>query len=675
MMPPRSALLAASLVVACSTPTPDGMTLEIIPAEPSTFDGLTAIIPEQALGEGVTYAYTWSQNGSVVSDLTGAYVPAERTARGDVWSVVATPTSENGKKVGATATSEVTIRNTPPIANRVALDDDKPTSSDVLTATATGSDIDEDALTWTFTWYVNGEEVQSGASDELAIGNYIDGDLVDVSAIATDGEDESTLVRSTPVRIRNSPPQVLSVEIASDADPHGFTDLTCAPTETFDQDGDALTFDYEWTVNGERVGPRDEIVNRIGRRGDVVTCRARGFDGKQRGEWTESAAITLSNTPPAAPELAITPTDTTDADSPVCAVLSGVTDWDGDALTFAFDWTLDGSAWTGPTRRTVHAGDTIDNAYIEVDQEWSCAATATDGSLTSDAGSSPSVVIRVNWLGPREFNNCGKVGTTGPSASECATAYKGKTLDGEVSVTAGRQSWVVPVTGRYTIEAQGARGNGTGSTAGGSGAIIKGEFELIAGDTVFVSVGQQGTGGSYQGGGGGGTWVYKGTTPLLIAGGGGGMGYYGTSWGYTSCAGSTTEYGGQPAYGSWGSCGGTKSTDLRQGGRSGCYYGGGGAGIDSNGANDSCYGSGGGLSWSNGLTGGTGSGSGNGGFGGGGSGGGDWGAGAGGGYSGGNGASSDGVGGGGGSYNSGTNKTARTGNTGHGKVVLDLILD
>jgi hypothetical protein len=552
-----SALIAASFVVACGQPAPDGMTLAIVPAEPSTLDALMAVLPVQPVGEGVTYTYQWSVNGTAVPDLTGSLVPPDRTTRGDVWSVVATPTSADGKKVGATATSEITIRNTAPVATRVSITDDAPTSSDDISAVAVGSDLDDDALTWTFTWYVNGEQVQDGSSDTLTVGNYIDGDLVDVSAIATDGEDATTIVRSAPVRVRNSPPQVLSVALeGAEPDPHGFTDLVCSPAETFDQDGDELSFFYEWRVNGAKVQRADAVVNRVGKRGDVVTCLIRAYDGKSYGEWTESDPITLANTPPETPSVMITPTDPSEIDAPVCAVTSPTTDWDGDALSYAITWTLDGTPWTGPTRATVRAGDTIDNAYIDVGQEWSCAATATDGALTSGRGSSTPVIIRVNWTGPREFTSCAHTGQTGPSQSQCNTAYTGKTLAGEVTVSAGRQRWVVPVTGRYSIEASGARGTGTGSAAAGSGAIIKGEFELIEGDIVTIAVGQMGTGGSFQGGGGGGTWVYKGSTPLLIAGGGGGAGYYGTSWGYTPCTGSTTEYGSRPQYTSWGSCGG-----------------------------------------------------------------------------------------------------------------------
>jgi hypothetical protein len=680
MFQQRSALIAASLVVACGQPTPDGMTLEIIPAEPSTFDALVAVIPSQALGEGVTYTYVWSVNGSAAGDVAGAMVPPERTTRGEVWSVVATPTSSDGKKVGAIATSEVTIRNTPPVSVRVSIDDDAPTSSDDIKATPVGSDIDGDELSWTFTWYVNGDEVQSGTSDTLAVGNYIDGDFVDVQAIGSDGEDQTTPVRSAPVRVRNSPPRVISVAIESaEPDPHGFTDLTCIPTETFDQDGDELSFFYEWRVNGEKVQRADATVNRIAKRGDAVTCLIRAYDTKAFGEWTESPAVTLVNTPPAVPELRITPEDTTDSDSMVCSVRNGLTDWDGDALTFTFTWTKNGTAWSGPTRQTVRPGDTIDDAYTFADDSWTCEAISSDGSLTSAMGVSPAALIRVSWDGPRNFTNCAKTGATGPSQSQCDTAYRGGTLEAEVTVRDGIQEWVVPATGRYLIEAKGARGavqTTTWGSSAGNGAVVSGEFELTEGDRLRIAVGQQGSTGGNQAGGGGGTFIVRGDEPLLIAGGGGACGYYCSDWGYSGCNASTTEFATLGAGSSWSSCRGVKTDRRAEGGLSGCYFGEGGGGFNSNGQGDTCWGSSGGQSWKNGARGGEGwsAGSGDGGFGGGGSGAGSEASGGGGGYSGGD-ASRYGAAGGGGSYNGGENRKATASHTGHGAVLIDLILD
>lgn len=222
------------------------------------------------------------------------------------------------------------------------------------------------------------------------------------------------------------------------------------------------------------------------------------------------------------------------------------------------------------------------------------------------------------------------------------------------------QTYVVPTTGNYRIEAWGAQGgSSTGSPTvgqGGLGARMYGEFALTAGETIKILVGQQGIGGNnsqsnhWAGGGGGGTFVTRAphntTGSILVVAGGGGGGYY---------------YSGTVANGT----GGTTGTSglSGQGGVAGGSTGGAGTGVNG-GASSGFSGNGtyssssyvnggaGGLmqtSWGDfGL---------HGGFGGGGGAG--LPSGGGGGYSGGGGGTWNylGAAGGGGSYNSGTNQS------------------
>jgi hypothetical protein len=126
------------------------------------------------------------------------------------------------------------------------------------------------------------------------------------------------------------------------------------------------------------------------------------------------------------------------------------------------------------------------------------------------------------------FTPAGAIGTTGPTQLMVDTAYTGTTLDGDVTSTAGIQFWVVPMTGPYQIEAFGGQGYGG---FGGRGAHMTGEFNLTAGDTLKILVGQMGapflsfpaTTNDLQFGGGGGSFVtLTDNTPLVVAGGGGG---------------------------------------------------------------------------------------------------------------------------------------------------------
>jgi hypothetical protein len=282
-----------------------------------------------------------------------------------------------------------------------------------------------------------------------------------------------------------------------------------------------------------------------------------------------------------------------------------------------------------------------------------------------------SPVIEGNATNPYEFSNAGVTGRNGPTLAQVNAAYAGTNLAGDINMsTQGIQEWTVPVTGTYTIAAFGAQGgngsneNGSSTTIGGLGAIMKGEFALTAGEKLKILVGQKGseeTSYSYRpGGGGGGTFVIKSdNTKLIIAGGGGG--------------------GGNPSYGQTdGGNGIVEETNMNTGslgnGGDASSYNGGGAGFTGNGSAVSTTPA---DSFTNGGKGGNPTGHANqsvGGFGGGGA------ArllpGGGGGYSGGKATGTwagSGSAYGGGSFNAGTNQDNKAGeNEDHGRLLIVL---
>lgn len=80
----------------------------------------------------------------------------------------------------------------------------------------------------------------------------------------------------------------------------------------------------------------------------------------------------------------------------------------------------------------------------------------------------------------------------------------------------------IPRDGVYRITARGAQGGNVNQSKGGRGAVVQGEFELKATETLHILCGGMGR----DGGGGGGTFVSLNSrdNALLVAGGGGGAG-------------------------------------------------------------------------------------------------------------------------------------------------------
>jgi PKD repeat protein len=125
------------------------------------------------------------------------------------------------------------------------------------------------------------------------------------------------------------------------------------------------------------------------------------------------------------------------------------------------------------------------------------------------------------------FTNCGQVGRTGPSQTQCNNTYG----PGVVTVNNGIQQWVVP-PGIFSleIEAWGAQGGGSSARPGGLGAYVKTEVAVTPGQVLNIVVGQAGNitpsnSPSGNRGGGGGSFVWdpqSDSEPLIAAGGGGG---------------------------------------------------------------------------------------------------------------------------------------------------------
>jgi hypothetical protein len=362
---------------------------------------------------------------------------------------------------------------------------------------------------------------------------------------------------------------------------------------------------------------------------------------------------------------------------PFEAVSSGnESSWTKDYTNFSNNGNVTGATWSGTSGYDGFGAYAFDgtNDYIDVGNDSSLRSVREAVAITAWVKSSDEgYVIAVDPPAGTVYNftTCSQTGRNGPSQGNCDSNYSGTTLDGDVTVGGGIQNWTVPQTGTYTIEARGASGGGppTSYTSNypGKGAIMRGEFDLIAGQEIQILVGQRGTWLTHDGGGGGGTFVVNATnSTIIIAGGGGGPSYSGSYyWGTnasTGSSGTTGTYGD----GAGGTNGGGGTTAA--GG-----YAGPGGGLIGNGGTAPSSGLAGGLSFINGGTGGDTGSNCYGGFGGGGgSHGGGWGGGGGGGYSGGGGSSSSQYGGGGGgSNNTGDNQVNSEGTTlGEGWVTI-----
>jgi hypothetical protein len=277
------------------------VSVTISPSSPRTSDVLqTSVAAHDADGDALTFSYEWLRNGAPVAGATGPSLDLSVAGHGDRDDTITVRVrASDGQTTSVAATASVVVANTAPTAS-VILDVTAPTTNQVITATATSSDADGDALTYTFTWKLNGgvRSATSGPNasslfDLSVAGNGDRGQTVSVEVRVSDGTLDSAVGSASAVVVNSSPTITVSL---SDTSPRS-RDVLVATATAQDADADPLTLTYTWRVNGvtKEVGPSDRFdlaPKGNGDKGDVVTVIVTASDGAATATADASATVT-----------------------------------------------------------------------------------------------------------------------------------------------------------------------------------------------------------------------------------------------------------------------------------------------------------------------------------------------------------------------------------------------
>ena len=379
-------------------------------------------------GDALTWTYTWYVSGGQVASgseptLAGVF------AKGDEVLVEAVANDGNSDSNAITSAS-VTVLNSAPSLEGATIAPAEPRGDSTLTCTAVGAaDIDGDPVTTTATWNVDGREVGEHAS--LDSSSFSKGQQVRCTLTPTDGEDVGAPVTSAAVTIANTPPLLGAISMtpspARTADTIGVT-----ASGVSDLDGDTVTLAYSWEVGGSVVSTSSTLASSAHSKGDLVEVTVTPNDGDDDGTPL-SASLTIANTAPTTPALAIAPASPRPTDDLVCSITTGSVDADGDRIRYTFSWTVDGSSWSGSTSTTTYSGDTIPNSATSDGEVWICSVVADDGTDSSSAGASSVEIssrdgqvrtIAGTWLDVL-YEPCGTGTTCTASDARSACSAKG----------------------------------------------------------------------------------------------------------------------------------------------------------------------------------------------------------------------------------------------------------
>ena len=375
---------------------------------------------EGAIGQ-VTPDTAGFVSGSHTPDLLGTHL----------FSLVAT----DSEGLTGTATATLTVNGSPG-APVVSIGPGAPNTLDDLVATldVSASDPEGDPLTYQWSWSVGGvvQSALAGAASVPAANTSRD-EVWQVSVTASDGWSTSATATAS-VTIGNAPPTVSTPSI-SPATLYTSSSPTCGGAVGSDPDGDAVTVAVSWSVNGSPSGSGTTLPSSAIVKNDTVECTATPSDGTSTGASVTSPPVVVSNSAPTSPTVEVTPFVPTPADQLTCTYLSMGSDPDGDQVTHARDWLINGSS--------MNSNISWLSAVWTSDQDVvTCVGTATDGALTSPPGTdSVTVCAQSTWYEDADGDGFGdyatELETCAPPAGWISVAGDCDDTDSSIYPTAG----------------------------------------------------------------------------------------------------------------------------------------------------------------------------------------------------------------------------------------------
>lgn len=327
---------------------------------------------------------------------------------------------------GGKAAATLQVRNTPPPAPRIALWPRRPRTRDDLRLSieATEADADRDPVTLRRGWTRNGVKVDF--ADVVPASATRKHERWRVEITPHDGEESGATVAAEVV-VENSPPRppLLTLDRSEI-----YTDEDVVPRVVLpasDDDGDPIAIKYVWRLEDKVVPfpPGKVSLTAADTERDqhwelVVTPN----DGETDGEAAH-LVFQIDNSPPTAPEIALSATEPTVRDRVQVRVTRSSTDKDGDPIVYHYFWYRDGQLqFTWPVEK-----DALEPMQARKGESWRVEVRGYDGT---DEGAPAFAELRV--VNHRPDAPRVVVRPDAPSAVdtlECALASPGVDPDGD----------------------------------------------------------------------------------------------------------------------------------------------------------------------------------------------------------------------------------------------------
>ncbi len=267
------------------------------------------------------------------------------------------------------------------------------TTSTATCFAPTPTDVEGDAVDVQLRWGVDGLD-PGVAGSTLASGFFVKGQSVRCSATPSDATGTGAPATSPSVTVSDTPPTPPGVSVSPAAPVEAIDDLVCSVVApSTDADGETVTYSVSWTyssapysgVTSQTVLPGDTIPGSSSAAGTWV-CSVTPTAASVAGPpGTAQVAVASPNSPPSIGNPTVSPNPLYTGDTATCTAPTP-TDPEGDAVTVATSWLVNGSPAGGTTT-------TLASSYFVKGQTVQCVVTPSDATGTGASATSPSVTV------------------------------------------------------------------------------------------------------------------------------------------------------------------------------------------------------------------------------------------------------------------------------------------
>ncbi|MBI5548830.1 MAG: VCBS repeat-containing protein [Deltaproteobacteria bacterium] len=385
---------SAETTVADSAPTAPEVALS--PAQPKVGDPVKVVIQKPATdvdGDGLKYRYRYFVDGIPLSLATTLdTLPAQSARKRQVVTVEVQ--ADDGTLLGPPAKAQATIVNTDPAAPVPSIVPREVRRGDTLVAglASPARDVDGDPLTYRFSFSKDHKKVVDGRE----VAGIKKGETYELTAVASDG-DRDSVPATVSITVKNTPPAAPVV---------AFEDLPLRRSDrakvkivepATDVDGDAITYRFRWTKNGE-VQPgltSAELPAGTVRKGERWRATVTPSDGEADGP-SASAEATVADSAPGALDVVLLPAEPRIGDAIRAVIKREAADVDGDKLSYRYRFQIDGTPV--PLDGSL---DSLPAGIARKKQTVMVEVRADDGQLQGPAASARAVVVNTPPEAPK----------------------------------------------------------------------------------------------------------------------------------------------------------------------------------------------------------------------------------------------------------------------------------